>query len=209
MTARIEFTSEQQAEISRLHTRTLMPVRDIAALMGVSRKTIQKYAKEWGLPPRRPVSRPIELTHAVRGAVMADMSAGRLAPAPLSGEALEQHRAAIALRILQAVEQQIGAIQRVLAKLDPSDKDESERTARMLASISRALRDAAELNRPEHGRPYDDPRQDPVPGDIDQFRNELARRIRRIVEAERGPAPQGLAEDVAGDPAALGGTVAR
>ena len=116
---------------------------------------------------------------------MADASAGRSNAAPLSAEALEQQRAAIALRILQAVEQEIDAIQRVLAVLDPSNKDEAERTARMLASMSRALRDAAELNRPWNGTPYDDPNKDPVPGDIDQFRDELARRIRGIVDAER------------------------
>jgi hypothetical protein len=205
MGARIEFTSGQQAEISRLYTRTLTPVRDIAALMGVSRKTIQKNARRWGLPPRRPVSQPIELRHAVRGAVMADFSAGRPEGPPLSTEAMQQQRAAIALRILQAVEQEISAVQRVLAVLDPSNKDETERTTRTLASISRTLRDAAALNRPEDGTLNDDPEQDPIPGDIDEFRRELVRRIRGIVEAERRRRGAGRVDGpVAGGPAALG-----
>lgn len=185
MAARIEFTTAQQAEISRLYARTLTPVRDIAALMGVSRKTIAKNAKMWGLPPRRPVPQPIALAHAVRGAVMADVSAGRLDMPPLSGKALEQRRAAVALRILEAVEEHIGAVKRVLAVLDPANRDESERTTRMLASISKALLDVAALNRPEDGTLNDDPDQDPIPGDIDEFRRELARRLQGLVDLER------------------------
>jgi hypothetical protein len=199
MKTRIEFTTEQQAEISRLYARTLTPVRDIAALMGVSRKTITKNIKRWGLPMRRPVPQPIELAHAVRGAVMADISAGRLDAPPLVGEALEQRRAAVALRLLEAAEQEIRAVQKVLAVLDPSNRDEAERTARTLASISKTLCGAAALNRPEDGTLNDDPQQDPVPGDIDEFRRELARRLRGLIDAER----RGAKPDSDEAPAAL------
>jgi hypothetical protein len=197
MSVRIEFTPEQEAEIKRLYARTLTPVQDIAALMGVSRKTIRDKVRLWGLPARRPACRPIALAHAIRGAVMADLSAGRLVAPPLSADALRERRAAVALRILEAVEQEIAAAQRVLAVLDPSNRDETDRTTRALVSISRLLRDAATLNQPDDGTPTDDSEQDPAPADIDTFRNELARRIRGIVAAERrrrGAVPEGDVE---------------
>ena len=142
---------------------------------------------------------PIELAHAVRGAVMADISGGRLESAQLVGEALEQRRAAVALRLLEAAEQEIRAVQKVLAVLDPTNKDEAERTARTLASIAKTLSGAAALNRAEDGTLNDDPEQDPIPGDIDEFRRELARRLRGLIDAERRRAKP----DPDGDRAAL------
>jgi hypothetical protein len=192
MRLKIEFTPDQQAEIVRLYTRTLTPVRDIAALMKVSRKTIEKRVRLWGLPKRKVASRPVELLHAMRGAVMAEASAGAICAAPVSPDARAAQRAAIAVRILEAVENELDAVQRVLEVLEPGDKDETERTARTLASISRTLREAAALNQPEGAAPHDDPDDDPVPGDIDEFRRELARRIRGIVDAERRSTGEGL-----------------
>lgn len=189
---KIEFTTEQQAEIVRLYTRTLTPMRDIAALMKVSRGTIEKRIRIWGLPKRKVTSRPIELMHAVRGAVMAEASAGAIRAAPVAADALAAQRAAIAVRILEAVETELDAVQRVLEVLDPADKDEAERIARTLASISRTLREASALNQPEDAASHDDPDDDPVPGDIDEFRRELARRIRGIVDAERRRTGEGL-----------------
>ena len=186
MVLKIDFTPEQQAEIVRLYTRTLTPVRDIAALMKVSRKTIENRVRLWGLPKRKVTSRPIELLHAVRGAVMAEASAGELPAAPLAAEARAAQRAAIAARILEVVEAELDAVQRVLAVLEPADKDETERTSRTLANISRALREAAALSQqPEDTALHDDPDDDPVPGDIDEFRRELARRLQGLVDLER------------------------
>lgn len=182
---KIDFTPEQQAEIVRLYTRTLTPVRDIAALMNVSRKTIENRVRLWGLPKRKVTSRPIEMLHAMRGAVMAEASAGAIRAAPVAADARAAQRAAIAVRILEAVENQLDAVQRVLEVLEPADKDETERTARTLASISRTLREAAALNQPEDAASHDDPDDDPVPDDIDEFRRELARRLQGLVDLER------------------------
>ena len=182
---RIDFTPEQQAEIVRLYTRTLTPVRDIAALMKVSRGTIEKRIRMWGLPKRKVASRPIEMLHAMRGAVMAEASDGAIRATPVGAEALAAQRAAVAVRILEAVETELDAVQRVLEVLEPGDKGETERTARTLASIARTLREAAALNQPEQPAAHDDPDDDPVPGDIDEFRRELARRLQGLVDLER------------------------
>jgi len=182
---KIDFTPAQQAEIVRLYTRTLTPMRDIAALMKVSRGTIEKRIRLWGLPRRKVASRPIELLHAVRGAVMAEASAGEVPAAPLAAEARAARRAVIAVRILEAVETELDAVQRVLDVLQPADKDETERTSRTLANISRTLREAAALNQPDVPAAQDDPDDDPVPGDIDEFRRELARRLQGLVDLER------------------------
>jgi hypothetical protein len=52
-----------------------------------------------------------------------------------------------------------------------------------MASISRALREIATLVQPDEVKAPDDADDDPVPRDIDEFRNELARRIRGFIEA--------------------------
>jgi hypothetical protein len=79
-------------------------------------------------------------------------------------------------------------IERAVGVLGPSNEAEAERTVRTLAGISRTLREIAALNRPDEVAPPDEADDDPVPRDLDEFRNELARRIRGFVEARRNGA---------------------
>ena len=53
------------------------------------------------------------------------------------------------------------------------------------ASISRTVREIAALNQPTEVAPADEADDDPVPRDIDEFRYELARRIRGFIEARQ------------------------
>ena len=69
--------------------------------------------------------------------------------------------------------------------LGPSGKADAEQSARTLASIARTLREIAALNRPEQETPPDEATHDPIFIDIDEFREELARRIRSFVDARR------------------------
>jgi len=94
-------------------------------------------------------------------------------------------RAALAQRIMAAAEREIDAVERILAKIAPGDQIETEYSARTVASIARTLREIAELNKPDEVIPPDEPNDDPVPLDIDEFRNELARRIHSLVEARQ------------------------
>lgn len=122
---------------------------------------------------------------------MTDPSAGAIAAPDLSSETPAQLRTAITVQILRAVARGLDVVEGVLARLDPSAKD-AERTTRTLAEVCRTLHETAALTRPDDPERRDDPDDDPIPDDIDEFRRELARRIRGIVEAERGRTGSGL-----------------
>jgi hypothetical protein len=109
-----------------------------------------------------------------------------------------QQRAAIAQRIMGAIERELNAIERVLDRVTPADQSEAEHGARTLASISRALREIAALNQTDESAPHDDAEYDPVPRDIDEFRRELARRIRGFIAVRRIGAA-GFSGDPAGE----------
>ena len=116
------------------------------------------------------------------------------APAIPAADLGAQLQSAVA-RVLPAIE---AIIARLAAGAGPR---EMEQAGRALSSLTRALRELNALLA-QHGiRPADD---DPVPENIDDFRNELARRIRVLIaqkEAER-QAEQEASPDRGGDGAA-------
>jgi hypothetical protein len=183
---KIEIAPEVIAEGKRLYERTLTPLRDIAALMGISNRTLDNRVREWGWQRRRMPAQPVALHHAARGAVIAAMTGGAATgdaadPAPASDE----RRAAIAAQIQDAVTSALDAVKRTLDKLDPADSAEAERAGRALAGVSRTLRELAAVNEPPEASTPHETDNDPVPGDIDEFRFELVRRIRGFIEARR------------------------
>jgi flagellar motor switch protein FliG len=142
--------------------------------------------------------RGIDIFHAVRGATVAVATAAALAPnAAIAVPVSPQQRAALAQRIQNVVEREMTVLERVVGVLGPSNEAAAERTAQTLAGISRTLREIAALNRPDEA---DD---DSVPRDIDEFRNELARRIHALIDARCG------GESGAGDEADAGANVQR
>jgi len=114
-----------------------------------------------------------------------------------------QQRAALAQRIQNVVEREMTVLERVVGVLGPSNEAAAERTAQTLAGISRTLREIAALNRPDEVTPPDEADDDPVPRDIDEFRNELARRIHALIDARCG------GESGVGDEADAGANVQR
>jgi hypothetical protein len=183
---KIEIAPEVVAEGKRLYERTLTPMSDIAAHMGICRRTMENRIREWGWQRRRIPTLPIDLHHATRGAVVAAMTTDE--PPGQSADLLpvtDERRAAVAARIQDAVERAMDAVERVLDKIDPADGAEAERAGRTLAGVSRTLHELATVTRPPEASPPDETDDDPVPGDIDEFRVELTRRIRRFVAAER------------------------
>ena len=89
----------------------------------------------------------------------------------------------------EAVEDELAAVKRVLDKVAPAKPDETEQCARTLASISRTLCDLATIMQPDPVTPAaNETDNDSLPRDIDEFREELARRIRALIDAERGGA---------------------
>lgn len=194
MTAhKIQLAPELAAEGKRLYEQTLTPLRDIAAMMGICRGTLENRIREWKWKRRRTAGHSIELFHAVRGAAMATVTGD--APVAISRAPVSpQQRAAIASRIQSAVERELAAVERVLDVVGAADPGEAERSARTLASISRTLREVAALNQPDEVTPPDDTDNDPIPRDIDEFRRELTRRIRNFIEARRNGAGRLRAE---------------
>ena len=53
-TPRIEIAPERIADGRRLYETTLTPVADIAAMMGISRRTLERRIAGWGWTPRAP-----------------------------------------------------------------------------------------------------------------------------------------------------------
>jgi hypothetical protein len=174
------------AEGRRLYEQTMVPVREIAALFGVSPTTLQDRIVAWGWQRRRYDTRSVDLVIARHAAAKPGAPEGA-APSALP-PALPQERAAVAARVQATVERELTAVGRVLDVLGPSDRDEAERTARTLASLARTLREVALINRTEEAAAPDDIDDDPIPRDIDEFRRELTRRIRKFIEARRNGA---------------------
>jgi hypothetical protein len=194
-TPKIQVAPELVAEGKQLYENTMTPIADIAALMGIKRRTLENRIAEWSWKRRRQPSGAVDLFHAVRGAAIATMTQ----PVP-AAEARDtpQARLTLALRMQAAVERELGAIERVLDTINPSDGGEAERNTRTLAGIGRTLRDIHAILQPTPQTPLDDDADDdPIPRDIDAFRDELARRIKGLVDAER--AREGEGADGAGD----------
>ena len=177
---------ELVAEGRRLYEQTMVPMREIAALFGVSPTTLQDRIVAWGWQRRRYDTRSVDLVIARHATAKSDAPQDA-APSALP-PALPQERAAVAARVQATVERELTAVGRVLDVLGPSDRDEAERSARTLTSLARTLREVALINRTEEAAAPDDIDDDPIPRDIDEFRRELTRRIRNFIEARRNGA---------------------
>lgn len=92
------------------------------------------------------------------------------------------------MRLHRAVLEELAVVEAMRAQLkrEPQNPGDAERTARTLSNLTETLHklQRLECTLPETERKDDDD----MPADIDEFRNELARRIRAFVEsrAERG-----------------------
>jgi hypothetical protein len=194
---KIAIAPERIAEGKHLYELTLTPVPDIAAMMGVSRKTLERRIREWGWVPRSApriaADRALFATAPAGEPVSAAPNAA--AAAPNSPEA----RIAIAARIQRAVERGLDAVDRVLDTVGPADEGGAERSARTLAAVARTLQEMSALNKPDEVAPPDEADDDPVPIDLDELRNELARRINALIEAGTGEESVGVGAGVTGD----------
>lgn len=168
---KIEIAAERIAEGKHLYELTRTPVDDIAAMMGISRKTLERRIPEWGWAPRSPFR------------VMTDRARVATVPAQIAG--LPAMRSTVAERILNAVNRELDVIDRILRKAGPANKDEIERSARTVASTTRALRELAAFNMPDEVTPPHETGTDAIPRDLDEFREALARRIEAFIGTRR------------------------
>lgn len=180
------------AEGRRLYEQTLAPVDDIAAMMGIARPLFYRLAKAEGWRGRRAKTGVFQFARAFTEATALlpepiDQPRADILPRaqPISAE----RRAAIGSLILGVAEQQVAAITRIVDVIAPTNPVEVEQSARVMASLSRSLREIKALIQPEPETSCDDATDDEIPRDIDEFRHALARRIEEILDAEQDPVP--------------------
>lgn len=178
------------------HEYTDKPLKQIAAEHGVDVRDITRMRHANGIPSRRtrlralpPEMREVhDITKRLRAArpAVADAEvarntqgdAGRIAPNDADGQDLP----ALIARVARLVDQELAAEETTRAELGMLARTpvESERCARIVASMTRSLREVLRLRAglaPEQGSNHDHG----IPTDIDEFRRELARRINLFV----------------------------
>lgn len=190
MVAKKEIAPELLAEARRLYEQTLAPVNDIAGMIGLSRPNFYKRVREGGWRGRRAQVATFQFTRALSGGAVERLIAApadqprAVAVAPANPKTPEQ-RLALAQRLLDVVEHEIAAIQRIVTVVAPLSQNEAEQGSRTMANVSRVTREIKDLIQPENEITANDVDHDPIPFDIDEFRRELARRLRSIVESRR------------------------
>lgn len=190
MVRKKKIAPELLAEAKRLYEQTLAPVSDIAGMLGLSRSNFYRRVREGAWRGRSASIGTFQFARAPSaGAVLAIAGESpeqpRAEPVASNDPVSPQQRMALALRIRRVVEHEMDAIERIVNHIKPSDQVEAEHGARTLASVARTLRVIQALNEPEDETPPDAADDDPIPRDIDEFRRELARRIRGFIEVRR------------------------
>ena len=210
-----ELSPEAWAQIRHDYEHSERPIADICAEHRISDGTLRDRMRRWNWTRRRPpIPREGPPAVAMRlehptPTVFADAQTvdppppgegnrddGAPVPQPAFAASAESDPAQIAPRLQSAVARVLPAIEATLARLAsvPQRPREMEQTARALGALMRTLRELNALLA-QHPPPVDDP----VPEDIDEFRWELARRIRGFIEAYR--AERGEAEAPSDDAA--------
>ena len=176
MVARKVVSPELLAEGKSLYEETLTPVHEIWTRMGLSHHTFYALRRREGWKRRRYSSGDMADAAATTALpAPADNANDEAALAPIS----EERRAVLRARAFRAAEIQMDTIERILRTLQPGNAAQSERSARVIASLNSSLREIAAITEPTTASDAADP--DAVPRDIDELRLELARRIHAFV----------------------------
>jgi hypothetical protein len=189
MPPRIDLPPEVLSEGKYLYEETLTPIAEICRRMGFSRSAFYVRRDEGGWVRRRYCSLPGHpgLLQAPAPEPPAAESNDPDATEPVTREP----PVALAIRVYDAVQRQMDAIESIQRTLRPTQEIQSERTVRILAALNRALREIAAITKTDETTFSNAADSDPVPNDLDQFRRELARRIEGLVDAERSSAGEG------------------
>lgn len=198
------FTEELLADVRRRYEQTPEILTTMAFDLGIARSTLVEMAKQKGWVRYRPQPRDIipAAQLAARAAVLSKAAtradpapalapsgaAALVVPPPLLSEGvpdLSPDDPALADWLRRELLAQIGVVKnlREQERAEPVTEERALLMARMLVSLTEAM---LKLNRftagatPQHNEPDD------LPEDIDEFRNELARRIRAFVASRTG-----------------------
>lgn len=181
---KIDVAPELIAAGRRLYEQTDTPLDEIAAHMGMRRRTLNNRIIEWNWTRRRYARSGIATEPA---AAVSAIAASAPIAAPETSETLPaEPPVAFAERLRRVIDAQMQVAERTLKVLAPASSAEAERTARVLATVSRTVQ---EIKATGEGRtPANETDDDPVPVDIDEFRLALADRIEAFVAHERSAA---------------------
>ena len=175
----IHIPPEKIAEGRRRYVETNEHNEDIAAFLGVSPSTFKSRRRQWGWPARgthwfRPQTPASETTAAEQAIYQAILN-----------DALAE-----AERIRRTVECELAAIAHIVAKLQPGSTQlrEVERSARVLASLTRTLQEVIRLGEPNGEAAPAENADDRPPAEPDEFLRQLARRLDEF--ARRGQSPR-------------------
>jgi AcrR family transcriptional regulator len=177
----IVISPDRIAEGKRLYELTSTPVHDIAAMMGVSRPTLQRRIKKWGWVPRKPAGH-VTVREEVASPPDGIAPTGDIFAMPPT---TREERLALAAYFHRTVERGLDAVHRILGKNGPGDEAGTERAARALAITFRALREMTAVMPNEKTTSDDETSDEPVPRSIDEFRDALADQIEKILQAHR------------------------
>ena len=208
---RCKFSPELEARGRYLFEETNASMTDIAFELGIHKGTVPIVAKRrnW----KRYVPPPHDVSPATRILVEADGLERRreAVPSGSDGEsalpaqpdgASGKSESDLVARLRRAVLNELTVIEflRNRLKNEPQSRVAAERTARTLSTLTDTLQKLQRLQCavPASGSLYD------IPADIDEFRNELARRIEAFVASrtderdDQRPRPSQLAPSVRG-----------
>ncbi|HET9715747.1 MAG TPA: hypothetical protein VFP60_06125 [Pseudolabrys sp.] len=188
MSERKDISPELMAGARHLYEQTITPVEDISAMLGISKRTFARRAAEQGWRRRHAMpQRRASVRAAPEAAKPLHAEVQPLADHPQGDDRAQTiTQIALAQRVQNAVEREIEAVERILQKIMPADQGEAERSARALASVSRALSQIVALNQTELSSSADATDDDPIPDDEDEYRAELTRRIKNFMASRYG-----------------------
>jgi hypothetical protein len=208
MVARVVIGPEKLRQIKHNYVNTDMPIDQVCAEAEISRTILYRYVKEENWPLRRYSSRanatqgkpaapaPESLLAAASRAVKEELAKSEGGEADAAAAVTPEERAALGARVFRAAQAQMTTIESVLKSFQPAEGEPpSERTVRIIAALNKSLREISAMLGRDQTPPHETD-NDPVPRDIDEFRRELARRIRHFIEARRARAA-GLPDDSA------------
>lgn len=148
---KVDLKAAQIERARALYVGSKLTMKEIARFLDISPQTLRNRIPEWewGERPRLPYVVIDETETAPKGPV--------------------------AERVRIAVEREIAAVERALERMSPGrDVGESERTARVLGSLVKVLKESRALGE-------DEVAEEAV--DYDELRRELARRLQTLLES--------------------------
>ena len=186
---RVKFSPELEARGRYLFEETDASMADIAFELGIHKCTVPVVARRRGwkryVPPPHdvsPVTRILveaESLERRHEAVPPGSNAEPVLPAQADDATGESEAADLVARLRRAVLNELTVIESLRERLknEPQSRVAAERTARTLSTLTDTLQKLQRLQCavPASGSLYD------IPADIDEFRNELARRIEAFV----------------------------